>query len=71
MIKKQEKLQWKVKHESNFKDEIDFLETILLDSGVKEEDIKANFKNGTLEITFPKEETKKLEDKKYIQIEGE
>ena len=25
MIKKQEKLQWKVKHESNFKDEIDFL----------------------------------------------
>ena len=38
---------------------------------VKEEDIKANFKNGTLEITFPKEEIKKLEDKKYIQIEGE
>ena len=38
---------------------------------VKEEDIKANFKNGTLEITFPKEESKKLEDKKYIQIEGE
>ena len=38
---------------------------------VKEEDIKANFKNGTLEITFPKEENKKLEDKKYIQIEGE
>ena len=39
---------------------------------VKEEDIKANFKNGTLEITFPKEENKKLEEnKKYIQIEGE
>ena len=39
---------------------------------VKEEDIKANFKNGTLEITFPKEENKKLkENKKYIQIEGE
>lgn len=38
---------------------------------VREEDIKAKFKNGTLEITFPKEEPKKLDEgKKYIQIEG-
>ena len=38
---------------------------------IREEDIKANFKNGTLEITFPKEDTKKLDEgKKYIQIEG-
>ena len=37
---------------------------------VKEEDIKASFKNGTLKITFPKEDVKKLdEDKKYIEIE--
>ena len=37
---------------------------------VKEEDIKASFKNGTLTLVFPKEETKQIEDKKYIQIEG-
>ena len=37
---------------------------------VKEEDIKAIFKNGTLEITFPKEDVKKLDEgKKYIEIE--
>lgn len=36
---------------------------------VKEDDIKANFKNGILTLTFPKEETKKIERKKYIQIE--
>ena len=36
---------------------------------VKEEDIKASFKNGTLEITFPKEDVKKLDEgKKYIEI---
>ena len=36
---------------------------------VKEEDIKASFKNGTLVLTFPKEETKQLESKKLIQID--
>ena len=37
---------------------------------VKEEDIKASFRNGTLEITFPKEDVKKLDEgKKYIEIE--
>ena len=35
---------------------------------VKEEDVKANFKNGILTITFPKEPEKKVEQKKYIQI---
>lgn len=35
---------------------------------VKEEDIKASFKNGILKITFPKESTEKLENKKYIEI---
>ena len=36
---------------------------------VKEEDIKASFKNGTLVLTFPKEQTKQLESKKLIQID--
>lgn len=36
---------------------------------IKEEDIKASFKNGTLVLTFPKEETKKIENKKFIEIE--
>lgn len=36
---------------------------------IKEEDIKASFKNGTLTLTFPKEETKKVENKKFIEIE--
>ena len=35
---------------------------------IKEEDIKANFKNGILTITFPKETEKKIEQKKYIPI---
>lgn len=36
---------------------------------IKEEDIKASFKNGTLELTFPKEGTKQIENKKIIQID--
>ena len=36
---------------------------------VTEEDIKAAFKNGTLKLTVPKEEPKKLEEKKTIQID--
>ena len=36
---------------------------------LNEEDIKACFKNGVLEITFPKEDTKKIETKKNIAIE--
>src|SRR5699024_1068634 len=31
---------------------------------VKEEDIKANFKNGILTVEFPKEQEKKIEEKK-------
>ena len=34
-------LQWKVKHKNDFKDEYDFLETILEDNGVSQEDIKS------------------------------
>ncbi len=36
---------------------------------IKEEDIKASFKNGTLTLVFPKEVTKQIESKKYIEIE--
>lgn len=36
---------------------------------IKETDIKANFKNGILILSFPKEEIKKEESKKYITIE--
>lgn len=36
---------------------------------IKEEDVKASFKNGTLELTFPKEETKQIENKRIITIE--
>lgn len=36
---------------------------------IKETDIKANFKDGILILTFPKEEIKKEESKKYITIE--
>lgn len=35
---------------------------------IKEEDIKANFKNGILSIVFPKEPEQKIENKKYIPI---
>ncbi len=40
--------------------------------GVKEEDIKAKYENGTLKLVIPKEEEKKAEvpEKKYIPIEG-
>ena len=35
-----------------------------------EEDIRARFENGILKITLPKEAPKKVEEKKYIAIEG-
>ena len=36
---------------------------------VKEEDVKANFKNGTLSLEFPKEKKETVEEKKFIPIE--
>lgn len=36
---------------------------------LKEEDIRASFKNGVLQVSFPKEAPKKLEEKKVIAIE--
>jgi HSP20 family protein len=36
---------------------------------VKEDEIKASFKNGTLKLCLPKEKEDKKEDKKYIDIE--
>ncbi|MCI5879531.1 MAG: Hsp20/alpha crystallin family protein [Bacillales bacterium] len=35
---------------------------------IKEEDVKANFKNGTLSIEIPKVEAKEVKSKKYIEI---
>lgn len=37
--------------------------------GIKEEDIKASFKNGTLKLVLPKEIQKKIEEKKSIPID--
>ena len=36
---------------------------------IKEEDIKASFKNGTLKLSLPKQEEGHKEEKKYIDIE--
>ena len=36
---------------------------------ISEEDIKASFKNGILKLTFPKEQPKKIEEKKFIPID--
>jgi len=36
---------------------------------VTEDDVKASFKNGKLTLVFPKEEEKKVEGKKLIQID--
>ena len=36
---------------------------------IKEEDIKAIFKNGTLKLTLPKQKQEKIEEKKYLDIE--
>ena len=38
---------------------------------VTEEDVKAKFENGVLTLGFPKEEAKKLPERKTILIEGE
>lgn len=37
--------------------------------GVKEEDIKASFNNGILQLTFPKQADKKEDNRKYITID--
>ena len=37
--------------------------------GYEKEDIKANFNNGILELTFPKEVEQKAEEMKYITID--
>ena len=36
----------------------------------QESDIKAKFENGVLSLAFPKEQPKKIEEPKYIAIEG-
>ena len=36
---------------------------------IEVEDIKASFKNGTLNLEIPKKEEKQISEKKYVQIE--
>lgn len=38
-------------------------------NSIKEDDVKASFKNGILSLCIPKEEQKKLEEKRKIQID--
>lgn len=44
--------------------------TFYVGDAVKQEDIKAKFEDGILKVTIPKVEPQKLEEKKYIAIEG-
>ena len=44
--------------------------TFYVGDAVKQEDIKAKFEDGILRVTIPKVEPKKVEEKKYIAIEG-
>ena len=44
--------------------------TFYVGEAVTQEDIKAKFEDGILKVTIPKVESKKVEDKKYIAIEG-
>ena len=37
---------------------------------IRHEDIKAKFEDGILKLAFPKEQPKKVEEPKYISIEG-
>ncbi|MCR4695928.1 MAG: Hsp20 family protein, partial [Lachnospiraceae bacterium] len=37
---------------------------------LEEEDVKASFKHGVLNLTFPKKEKAKVPEKKTIMIEG-
>ncbi|MBS6560855.1 MAG: Hsp20/alpha crystallin family protein [Clostridiales bacterium] len=38
--------------------------------GITENDVKAKYEDGILRLSIPKKEPKKVEDKKYISIEG-
>ena len=44
--------------------------TFYVGEDVKQEDIKAKFEDGILRVSIPKAEPKKIEEKKYIAIEG-
>lgn len=48
-----------------------FSRSFYVGDGIKEEDVKAKFENGTLKLTVPKAPEKPaVEEKKYIAIEG-
>ena len=37
---------------------------------VKQEDVKAKYEDGVLKLVVPKKESEKVQEKKYIAIEG-
>ena len=48
-----------------------FMRSLYLANHINKEDIKAKFENGILKLEVPKKEAQpKIEEKKYIQIEG-
>ncbi len=47
-----------------------YTRSFFVGENLTDEDIKARFENGTLTLNFPKNEDKKLETKKFINIEG-
>ena len=44
--------------------------TFFVGDDIKEEDIKAKFENGILKLLIPKNAPKKIEENRYIAIEG-
>ena len=44
--------------------------TFFVGKALTQEDIHAKYENGVLNVTFPKEVHKEVEEKKYISIEG-
>ena len=48
----------------------DMSRSVYIGENVQQEDIHAKFEDGILKLTVPKEDPKKVEEKKYISIEG-
>lgn len=46
-----------------------FMRSFHVGKHVKEEDVKASFKDGVLKVEFPKENKEEIENSKYIEIE--
>jgi HSP20 family molecular chaperone IbpA len=44
--------------------------SFFIGEGITENDVKAKYEDGILRLSIPKKEPNKVEDKKYISIEG-